>query len=147
MKLFPRPLRAYLRYAPRGPQYAQDYPTYIMIGRYVHLYNSATDNWFFVSETMPLVEGLPLYLNRERTTIVRVNLRTMLLVAGRRFWLEAAEDFAGFRLTGIAQVLRRFWPFKRWERLERLANLDENQDWSRWHEFEPPRIQGGIEYQ
>jgi len=139
MKLLPRRPRCFLRWC-RAPRFAQDYPTYILVGRWCHLYNLTTKNWFFISETMPLTKGVPVYLQREGTELIPITFRAYRLWCGRRAWLEVIEDLVGVRATGVARALVHLPVLRRIAALTRLSKLDSDQDWSRWHEYEPPKI-------
>lgn len=139
LKILPRRPRAFLRWS-RAPHFAQDYPTYILIGRWCHLYNLTTKNWFVVTERPRLTNLLPLELQRPETEIVPITLRTFRLFCGPRATLEIIEDLLGVRATAIARALLHVPPLGRISPLRRLSRLDADQDWSRWHEFEPPKI-------
>jgi hypothetical protein len=89
---------------------------------------------------MPLTKGVPVYLQREGTELIPITFRAYRLWCGRRAWLEVIEDLLGVRLTGVTKTLTRLPGLRRIAVLRRLSKLDSDQDWSRWHEYEPPKI-------
>lgn len=123
--------RAWLRHLALFPDaqmrqiklYAQDEPTYILLGRWAHLYNHCHNDWFVVTEVHPYdVSDGPLWINRANTRLHRRTIRQWLRITGWRGLLEIIEDLCGVRLCRICGWLRwtRIPWILRWEKIDEI---------------------------
>ena len=123
-------MKYYVRYPIGIPTYSQDFETFIMIGRFLHMYCPTFKKWFIV---VPAPENVA-YLLRHHTAIDRISADLFFRSTPRRARLEWWEDVLGLRATKIAQWVRRRIPLTknlRW--LRQLAMLDTECDWSEWN--------------
>jgi len=114
------------------PRYSQDEPTWILHGRWAHLWNAKHKVWFVLIPAPPLVT-----LCRDQPHLVRVSAWRWFRAVPWRGVLELVEDIVGLRLTFLARKLRRRFP---WCWLKALANQDARQDFTSFERNgEPPR--------
>ena len=130
-------LRYYARLPLSVPNYAQDQPTYILIGRWCHLYSPKYEMWFIV-DPAPLD---PAFLNRPGTELKEITRDSMLCSCGERLRFEEFEEKIGFRLKPIAKWLIKWIPFAgRIKTIRRISILDDEDSPEWWRERQMPQI-------
>lgn len=70
-------------------RYAQDLPTYILVGRWTHLFNEITREWFVVSDA-----HVP---HRDGCELLPITFKTWRLATGKLGLIHLLEDFIGYR--------------------------------------------------
>lgn len=121
-------VRYFVRVPKAAPVFAQDHPTYIMLGRWCHMYVPRYGDWFIVNPA-PLD---PKLLNRPDTRIDEITFEEMLQKCGPRLLLEIREDHYGVRLKNICRTLSKIPFVGRIPWVHRYAHLDE-EDNPRWY--------------
>jgi len=124
MRLFPK---CYLRVRMGSALFhSQDYPTFFMIRRWIHTYNSRFGVWFPPGKANGTDAKS---IEREGCQVFWIKWRTYRISVGKRAWRELFEDILGIHFHGVARKMIRRMPFlKKWEWLKKLA-IDE-QDWT-----------------
>lgn len=119
------------------PEFAQDHPTFIMLGRWCHMHVPHYGEWFIVNPAPPD----PYLLNRPTTKMREITRDTMLGACGPRLKFEEFEDRIGIRFKPLAKWITKWIPFtKKIRMLKWIATLDEddNEEW--WRERQQPQI-------
>lgn len=126
-------MKFYYRFPIGEPMYSQDAPTFILAGRWAHLYNAKYHVWLIVNPR-------PENLNRSSTEMVRIRMKDFIQNAGPRAWLEIIEDILGIRVKHIAMWMRQKVRLLRHRKLLiYLQTIDDRQDYSEWETYcQPP---------
>lgn len=134
-------MRYFYREPIQPPGYSQEHWTWIMLGRFAHLYNESFGIWFVIA---PAPDD-PMSLERANTVLVETTKDRFFMHAGPRARREMWEDRIGIRLCWIAAWLRKFPFLRRSTWLKRIAEEDARQDFQKYDETaEPPRIGMGM---
>jgi len=109
------------------PTYSQDEPTWIVVGRWAHIWNETTRNWFVL---IPAPKPIDL-LNRDKTMMFSIPRKVFMNHVPKRVRLEIVEDIIGIRLCSVAQFIRKHVRcLRRIRWLKELSELDAQQDFS-----------------
>jgi hypothetical protein len=123
----------------QSPTFAQDCRSYILLGKFSHIYNSEFGLWFITSPA-PKNPGV---LCRSNTTIRKISKKEWLAAVGPRGKTELLEDLSGIRWVYVARRLCR-WTIlpKVWrDALRRFSCRDALQDFATYDRAaEPIRI-------
>lgn len=130
-------IRYFARLPILGANFAQDQPTYIMTGRWCHMYSKKYGMWFIINPAPPD----PFALNRRSTEMKEITRNEMSDFCGPRMKFEEFEDRLGIRLKPIARWITKWIPFtSRIRRLNWIARIDEDDSEEWWREREQPQI-------
>jgi hypothetical protein len=123
------------------PRWSQDQPTYILLGRFAHLYNATFGLWFTVDAGQ--IRLTPLDLQRPGSTIERVPWREFKRVTGRKMaWMAMFEQLSGIRVAALTKKLLKVpMPEGLRKRLRKVAVKPACQDFEEYDRTaEPPRV-------
>lgn len=117
-------VKYFLRKPIGEPLYAQDHSTWIMLGRFCHMYCPDYKMWFILDPSPSVSE-----LIRKHTHLEEVKWTDFRFICGKRAILERIEDFLHFRFQPWAKyhVEKEDWIGRRGF-IQKIARIDDKDD-------------------